>query len=32
MSWIDTPMVRDTKADLSTFGEMLSKLPLSGDR
>ncbi|MGZ8802912.1 MAG: SDR family oxidoreductase [Mycobacterium sp.] len=27
MSWIDTPLVRDTKADLSTFGEMLSKLP-----
>jgi NAD(P)-dependent dehydrogenase (short-subunit alcohol dehydrogenase family) len=27
MSWIDTAMVRDTKADLSTFGEMLSKLP-----
>lgn len=27
MSWIDTAMVRDTKADMSTFGEMLSKLP-----
>jgi NAD(P)-dependent dehydrogenase (short-subunit alcohol dehydrogenase family) len=27
MSWIDTAMVRDTKADLSTFAEMLSKLP-----
>ncbi|GJF11050.1 short-chain dehydrogenase [Mycolicibacterium cyprinidarum] len=27
MSWIDTPLVRDIKADLSTFGEMLSKLP-----
>lgn len=27
MSWIDTAMVRDTKADLSTFTEMLSKLP-----
>ncbi|KMO82375.1 short-chain dehydrogenase [Mycolicibacterium chubuense] len=27
MSWIDTPMVQDTKADLSTFQEMLSKLP-----
>jgi NAD(P)-dependent dehydrogenase (short-subunit alcohol dehydrogenase family) len=27
MSWIDTAMVRDSKADLSTFGEMLSKLP-----
>jgi NAD(P)-dependent dehydrogenase (short-subunit alcohol dehydrogenase family) len=27
MLWIDTPLVRDTKADLSTFREMLSKLP-----
>lgn len=27
MSWIDTAMVRDTKADLSTFAEMLSRLP-----
>lgn len=27
MSWIDTPMVRDTKSDLSTFAEMLTKLP-----
>ncbi|MDY6996721.1 MAG: SDR family oxidoreductase [Actinomycetota bacterium] len=27
MSWIDTPLVRDVKADLPTFGEMLSKLP-----
>jgi NAD(P)-dependent dehydrogenase (short-subunit alcohol dehydrogenase family) len=27
MSWIDTAMVRDTKADLSTFAEMLTKLP-----
>ena len=27
MSWIDTAMVRDTKSDLSTFAEMLSKLP-----
>ena len=27
MSWIDTAMVRDTKTDLSTFAEMLSKLP-----
>jgi NAD(P)-dependent dehydrogenase (short-subunit alcohol dehydrogenase family) len=27
MSWVDTAMVRDTKTDLSTFGEMLSKLP-----
>jgi NAD(P)-dependent dehydrogenase (short-subunit alcohol dehydrogenase family) len=27
MSWIDTPLVRDSKADLSTFTEMLSKLP-----
>ncbi|MDI3313876.1 MAG: SDR family oxidoreductase [Mycobacterium sp.] len=27
MSWIDTPMVRDSKADLSTFTEMLTKLP-----
>jgi NAD(P)-dependent dehydrogenase (short-subunit alcohol dehydrogenase family) len=27
MSWIDTPLVRDTKADLSTFREMLNSLP-----
>jgi NAD(P)-dependent dehydrogenase (short-subunit alcohol dehydrogenase family) len=27
MSWIDTPMVQDSKADLSTFTEMLAKLP-----
>ncbi|MBS4730428.1 SDR family oxidoreductase [Mycobacterium sp. SM1] len=27
MSWIDTPMVRDSKADLTTFTEMLAKLP-----
>lgn len=27
MSWIDTPMVQDTKADLSTFSELVSKLP-----
>lgn len=27
MSWIDTPLVQDVKADLSTFREMLSKLP-----
>jgi NAD(P)-dependent dehydrogenase (short-subunit alcohol dehydrogenase family) len=27
MSWIDTPMVQDTKSDLSTFAEMLSRLP-----
>ncbi|MEZ0363277.1 SDR family oxidoreductase [Mycobacterium sp. pUA109] len=27
MSWIDTAMVQDTKADLSTFTEMLAKLP-----
>jgi NAD(P)-dependent dehydrogenase (short-subunit alcohol dehydrogenase family) len=27
MSWIDTPLVRDSKSDLPTFGEMLSKLP-----
>ena len=27
MSWIDTAMVRDTKADLSTFSEMLAKMP-----
>ncbi|OAN27443.1 SDR family oxidoreductase [Mycolicibacterium iranicum] len=27
MSWIDTPLVRDAKADLSTFGEMIGKLP-----
>jgi len=27
MSWIDTPLVRDTKADLPAFAEMLLKLP-----
>jgi hypothetical protein len=27
MSWIDTALVRDTKADLPSFGEMLTKLP-----
>jgi NAD(P)-dependent dehydrogenase (short-subunit alcohol dehydrogenase family) len=27
MSWIDTAMVQDSKADLSTFTEMLAKLP-----
>jgi NAD(P)-dependent dehydrogenase (short-subunit alcohol dehydrogenase family) len=27
MSWIDTPLVREAKADLSTFNEMISKLP-----
>lgn len=27
MSWIDTAMVRDTQADLSTFTEMLTRLP-----
>ncbi|MDQ2626371.1 MAG: SDR family oxidoreductase [Actinomycetota bacterium] len=27
MSWIDTALVRDTKSDLSTFGELLAKLP-----
>lgn len=27
MSWIDTPMVRNSKEDLSTFREMLRKLP-----
>ena len=27
MSWIDTPLVRDSKVDLPTFQEMLSKLP-----
>jgi hypothetical protein len=27
MSWIDTPLVRDTKADLPAFREMLSSLP-----
>src|SRR5699024_9899099 len=32
MSWIDTPLVRDTRADLSTFGEMVSKLPFPLNR
>jgi NAD(P)-dependent dehydrogenase (short-subunit alcohol dehydrogenase family) len=27
MSWIDTAMVRDTQADLSTFRELISNLP-----
>lgn len=27
MGWIDTPLVRDAKADLGAFGEMLAKLP-----
>jgi len=27
MSWIDTPLVRDSKKDLSTFTEMLGNLP-----
>jgi NAD(P)-dependent dehydrogenase (short-subunit alcohol dehydrogenase family) len=27
MSWIDTPLVRETKDDLSTFREMLAMLP-----
>ncbi len=27
MAWIDTPMVQESKADLSTFAEMLAKLP-----
>lgn len=32
MSWIDTPLVRDTKADLPTFTEMLSRLPFPLNR
>ncbi|QCQ90445.1 SDR family oxidoreductase [Rhodococcus sp. SGAir0479] len=27
MLWIDTPMVRDARADLTTFAEMLEKMP-----
>jgi NAD(P)-dependent dehydrogenase (short-subunit alcohol dehydrogenase family) len=27
MSWIDTPLVQEAKADLSTFGDMISRLP-----
>lgn len=27
MSWIDTAMVRDAKSDLSTFGELIGRLP-----
>src|SRR5208283_5191488 len=27
MSWIDTALVRDTKADLPAFAELLAKLP-----
>ncbi len=32
MSWIDTPLVRDTKADLSTFGELVGNLPFPLNR
>lgn len=27
MSWIDTPMVQDLKSDMSSFAEMIAKLP-----
>ena len=27
MLWIDTPLVRESKAELSTFQEMIAKLP-----
>lgn len=27
MSWIDTPLVQDAKSDLSTFREMLARMP-----
>jgi hypothetical protein len=27
MSWIDTALVRDSKADLPAFGEMIARLP-----
>ena len=27
MSWIDTPLTQDAKADLSSFGEMIQSLP-----
>jgi NAD(P)-dependent dehydrogenase (short-subunit alcohol dehydrogenase family) len=27
MSWIDTPLVRESKADLASFREMITKLP-----
>ena len=27
MSWINTQLVQEAKADLSTFGDMISKLP-----
>ena len=32
MSWIDTAMVRDTKDDLPTFGELLAKLPVAAEQ
>ncbi|WP_349268570.1 3-phenylpropionate-dihydrodiol/cinnamic acid-dihydrodiol dehydrogenase [Mycolicibacterium parafortuitum] len=32
MSWIDTPLVRDARADLPTFTEMVSKLPFPLNR
>lgn len=32
MSWIDTPLVRDAKEDLSAFRELLSKLPFPLNR
>jgi hypothetical protein len=27
MSWIDTPLVQESKNELTTFGEMIAKLP-----
>jgi hypothetical protein len=27
MSWIDTPLVRESKADLASFREMITRLP-----
>ncbi len=32
MSWIDTPLVRDAKDDMPSFGTMLSKLPYPFNR
>ncbi len=32
MSWIDTALVRDSKADLPSFTELLSKLPVAAEQ
>ena len=32
MSWIDTALVRDSKADLPSFTELLAKLPVAAEQ